>query len=179
MWFLSQFMKRERTTAIPARLSLKQDLSKKAKKEVVLSTYSRAVSQPLETYPTNNVIAEVDKDVLQVKDPPNINRLSLADALWMKTLRITNVYNENDLEGVSQRDYQCRSSISNTHSRTVTKMHCYEAGERSSLFSGSSSICNRIGTLYDTQTNKCIFWEANRKFEEGLLVISTHMVTHG
>lgn len=48
----------------------------------------------LETYTTDDVIAEANEDILRFTQLPNATPLQFHDAIWMKTLRVPHVYDE-------------------------------------------------------------------------------------
>lgn len=75
------FTKRTAAVVLTARLSLKPKLSKKNTKEDVLTTYSQVLNQLLETYATDEAIAEVDNNIMRFTQSRNLTRPQFADTL--------------------------------------------------------------------------------------------------
>lgn len=94
MWLVPHFMKRPAVAATTARLSLNPKSSKNRTKEGILTTYRQVANHLLETYVTDDVIDEADKDILRFTQPPNTPTLQFGDTRWMKTLQVLHVYGE-------------------------------------------------------------------------------------
>lgn len=87
------FMNWTAAAALMERLSLKSKSLKKEEKtkEGVLKTYSRILNRLLNTYATDNVIAEADIDISRFVQPMNSTPLQFADVLLMKTSHVLQV----------------------------------------------------------------------------------------
>lgn len=85
MWLLPFFMKCLGAFALhfPIVLSPK---SQKHRKERILTRYSKGINFLLETYVTNDDIAEKDAENLRLTRPSNMTPTEYADVLWNKAL---------------------------------------------------------------------------------------------
>lgn len=99
MWLLHFFMKKPAAAALNSRISLPSK-SHRRHKEGTLTTYCEVVNYLLETYATDDVIAETDAEILRFTQPPTKSPTEYAEALWNKALRCDRVYDEYVLKGI-------------------------------------------------------------------------------
>lgn len=85
IWLLPYFMKMLAAAVLTARLSLKSKSSHHSYKEV-LTTYCQVVNHLLETYPRDDIIAEMDSRVARYIRPSNISPLQFANERWPRKL---------------------------------------------------------------------------------------------
>lgn len=65
MWLLPFFMKKQGAATLDSRFSLRFRSSRKRQKEGTLTTYWEEVIYMLETYATDNIIAETDSKIMR------------------------------------------------------------------------------------------------------------------
>lgn len=71
-----------------ARISQKPKSSKKKTEEGLLMAYRQLMSQRLETYVHEDVVAEEHNDILFFTQETNTRRIKFHNAFWMKIIRV-------------------------------------------------------------------------------------------
>lgn len=92
-------MKRPAAEALNARTALRSDSHKRQKKGAV-AIHWEAVNYLLETYKTDEVIAETDADMVHLVQASNESSTDFANAMWNKALQCHRVYDEYELKGI-------------------------------------------------------------------------------
>lgn len=69
--------------------------------EGMLISFCQVVSYILSTYATDDIIAEVDADIINYKQPKDLHAVDYSQALWTEALRRGRVYEEYRLKGTS------------------------------------------------------------------------------
>lgn len=87
-------MKRPDKASSRVRIALKSELHKR-QKEGTVTLYCEAVNYFLETYATDDVIAEADDDMMRFTQPSNKSPTEYTEALWNKGFKRDRVYDEH------------------------------------------------------------------------------------
>lgn len=86
-------MKRPAEAALNAHIALRPK-SHKSQKEGIVTSYCKVVNYLVETYETDDVIAEADADMMRFTLPSNKSPAEYAEGLCNKALRCDRVYDE-------------------------------------------------------------------------------------
>lgn len=86
-------------TAVTTRLSLKAWLLHASVKQALLTSCIQAVNHVVETYLAHNITSNASTEVQCFIQKTNTSPLYCADALWMKALCWSQVYDEYGLKG--------------------------------------------------------------------------------
>lgn len=114
VWLILLFMKLPTAVALNTGIVLKSK-SHDRHQEGALTSYGEAVNQLLETYATEDVIAEANADMMQLTQPSNKLPAECSESLSNTVLRCERVYDEYLVEGIFTEGFS-ESIHHSTHS---------------------------------------------------------------
>lgn len=83
-------MQKQTVATLNSRIALSSNL-RRGQKEGALTTYCKLLNYLLETYATNDVIAESDAEIMHYTQPPNKTPAGYTCLLWSKALHCDHV----------------------------------------------------------------------------------------
>lgn len=94
MWILHFFKNNQAAYTLNSKIALRSNSLRECQKEEKLTTHCEGVKNLLETYNTENIIAESDAILMRVTHLLNKTMMKYAKWLWATALRRNRVYDE-------------------------------------------------------------------------------------
>lgn len=106
IWLIPHFMKKSIPAGLATHLSFLWKQPRKNVEEGLLTFYIKEASLLLETYATDDIIAETDNDIVHLLHPLGMSLLKFSEVLWMKRLRCSHLYGDYVLCSTSDKTSQ-------------------------------------------------------------------------